>query len=781
MAPIKRKSPVGIQGLKAIRIDGCFTGTIKAVHIACLSLAAVLLSACSTTKYVPDGEYLLSKVKIKVEDSTDTQAMKDIHKVSPYAYNTYVRQKPNARWFSLYKLPLATYSLSGADTTRWINRTLRSMGESPVLFDSLSALQTCGDLEQQLRNEGFLKAKVDMTVSRHGRKKKDVTYHLHPGMPYTIGRLSYVIADAGIAKILSADSTRRLLREGMTFNVATLDAERKRIATLLTDSGYYRFHKEYITYRAISPGLSTGDDSGDHRLIDLTLHLSPSLSPHSEGTSEAHKRYWMRRIDYSSGNPQDSVIHLRRHVLTECTHLAEGDHYRSSGLQNTYNHFGRLQAVKYTNITLTPEGDSLDCHIQIQTNKPSTISFQPEGTNTAGDLGAAVTLTYQNRNLFRGSEVLSVELRGAYEAIRGLEGYSNQDFLEYSVGAKLQFPRFLMPFVYHDLRRIANTTSEVSLLYDLQDRPEFHRRLVSATWRYRWSFPHRHDRFQLDMLDLNYVFMPWISDTFRREYLDNDNSRNAILRYNYEDLFITKIGFGYTYSRGGTALRTNIETSGNVLLLGAKTFGAEKDRNGHYRLFNIAFAQYAKADLDLSHTIRLDRDNQLVLHVGLGIAYPYGNSTVLPFEKRYFSGGANSVRGWTVRTLGPGRYKERDGRINFINQTGDMKLDLNAELRSRLFWKFSGAAFIDAGNIWTLRSYESQPGGQFRPSELLDQMAASYGVGLRLNFDFFILRFDLGMKAINPAFETENEEHFPIIHPRFSRDYAFHFAVGMPF
>ena len=729
---------------------------MKVVRLICLSLIILFLSACSTTKYVPDGEYLLSSVKIKTGEQVDR------HLVSPYTYQTYVRQKPNARWFSLYKLPLATYSLSGADTTKWINRTLRSMGELPVLFDSLSALQTCADLEQQLRNEGFLQAKVDMTVKQKGRKKKSVTYHLYPGTPYTIGRLRYNIADTAIATILATDSTRRLLREGMIFNVATLDEERKRITTLLTDSGYYRFHKEYITYLA---------DTSAQKKIDLTLQLN----------ADAHRRYWMRHIDYSGGNPLDSVIHLRRHVLTECTHLNENDHYRSSALQNTYNHFGRLQAVKYTNITLTPEGDSLDCHIQIQTNKPSTISFQPEGTNTAGDLGAAATLTYQNRNLFRGSEVLSVELRGAYEAIRGLEGYSNQDFMEYSVGAKLQFPRFLMPFVYHELRRIANTTSEVSLLYDLQDRPEFHRRLVSATWRYRWSFPHRHDRFQLDMLDLNYVFMPWISDTFKREYLDNDNSRNAILRYNYEDLFITKIGFGYTYSRGGTALKTNIETSGNVLLLGAKTFGADKDKNGHYRLFNIAFAQYAKVDLDLSHAVRLDRDNQLVLHVGLGIAYPYGNSTVLPFEKRYFAGGANSVRGWAVRTLGPGRYKERDGRINFINQTGDMKLDLNAELRSRLFWKFSGAVFIDAGNIWTLRSYESQPGGQFHLSELLDQLAASYGLGLRLNFDFFILRFDLGMKAINPAYKTEQEEHFPIIHPRFSRDYAFHFAVGLPF
>ena len=730
----------------------------------------LLLCSCSSTKYVPDGEHLLSSVSIKnMERDAD---------VSTSQLRAYIRQKPNARWFSLVKLPLATYSLSGRDSSRWVNRTLRAMGEAPVLFDSLLARRTCADLEQQLRNEGFLQAQADMTVRRHGRKKKSVTYELHPGKPYTISRLHYVFADTAIASMLAADSTRRLLHEGMTFNVATLDAERKRITTLLTDSGYYRFHKEYITFHA--------DTTAGTRQIDLTLHLAPLSYGQTQEpgpTVLPHRRYWIRDINYSSGNPNDQRIHLRSHVLTECTHIEESDHYRSSALQNTYNHFGRLQVVKYTNISLLPvEGtDSLDCHIQLQTNKPSTLSFQPEGTNTAGDLGAAATLTYQNRNLFHGSEMFSVELRGAYEAIRGLEGYSNQDFLEYSVGAKLQFPRFLMPFVYHELRRIANATSEVSVLYDLQNRPEFHRRLLSATWRYRWSFPNRHDRYQLDLLDLNYVFMPWISDTFKREYLDNDNSRNAILRYNYQDLFITKIGFGYTWSRGGTALKANIETSGNMLQLASKAFAAEKDGNGHYRLFNIAFAQYVKGDLDLSHTLRIDRDNQLVLHLSLGIAYPYGNSTVLPFEKRYFSGGANSVRGWTVRTLGPGRYKERDGRINFINQTGDMKLDLNAELRSRLFWKFSGAAFIDAGNIWTLREYEEQPGGQFRPSELLKQIAVSYGMGLRLNFDYFILRFDLGMKAVNPAFETEQEEHYPIIHPRFSRDYAFHFAVGMPF
>ena len=727
--------------------------------------AMVFFSSCSSTKYVPKDQYLLKSVKVKSESN--------YHDINTLALRNYVRQMPNSRWFSLYKLPLAVYSLSGRDSTKWINRTLKSMGEAPVVFDSLSSVQTCADLAQQLKNEGFLDAQVRLQVSTKGRKAK-VEYLLQPGEPYFVDSIGYAIQDTTIARILSRQgASASLLYKGMKFDVSKLDAERKRISTLLSDSGYYRFHKDYITYQA--------DSISHSRLINLTLHLAPYQLPNEEYVP--HTRYWMRHINYGSGSPGDNQIHLRQHVLQECTHLHSGSPYSASGLQNTYNHFGRLQAVKYTNITFkqVPDADSLDCQILLQNNKPSTLSFQPEGTNTAGDLGAAASLTYQNRNLFRGSEVLSVQLRGAYEAIRGLEGYSNQNFVEYSAEAKLQFPRFISPFVNRRIRRLVNATSEVSLLYDMQDRPEFHRRLLSAAWRYKWSFPHRKDKFQVDVLDLNYVFMPWISETFHNEYLRNDNNRNAILRYNYEDLFITKIGFGYSITKGNTAFKSNIETSGNLLSLASRMWNAKKDELGHYQVFNIAFAQYVKCDLDLSHVLMIDKNNQLVFHAGLGVAYPYGNSTVMPFEKRYFSGGANSVRGWTVRSLGPGQYKEQDGRINFINQTGDMKLDLNAEYRTYLFWKFNGALFVDAGNIWTIRQYDEQPGGQFSFKDFPRQLAVSYGLGLRLNFDYFILRFDLGMKAVNPAYEAEDDEHYPVLHPNFKRDYAFHFAVGMPF
>jgi len=726
-------------------------------------LGAVLFCACSETKYVPEGDYLLDKVKVKSDPPTKG--------INPSDMKAYVRQVGNSRWFSAVKIPLATYSLSGRDTTKWINRMLRSIGEAPVLYDSASTRRSMADLQMQLVNMGYLRASVDaMTKSK--KKKVDVTYFLHPGQPYYIRHVDYVVQDSAIASHLRLDlEQNRQLKQGMLFSVANLDGERKRITQLLNNLGYYRFNKEYISFEADSVGKQD---------IDVVLILRKQRL--SNGQEAPHQRYHVRNVVFESGDREDSVIHLRQGVLRRNTYVKEGDYYSADDLQNTYNHFGRLGAVRYTNITWKEQPDSnlLDCQIQVSTNKPSTISFQPEGTNTAGDLGFAASLTYQNRNLFRGSENLSIELRGAYEAIKGLEGYSNHNFLEYSLGTKLTFPSFIAPFLSSGFRRRVNATSQVSLLYDLQNRPEFHRRVFSVGWRYRWNDPRHHDTYRLDLLDLNYISMPWISDTFKKEYLDNTTSRNAILRYNYENLFIMKFGVGYAYNNGIIAIKANAETAGNLLGLMAKSFGFHRDNDGRYTFLDVAYAQYLKVDLDVTRTINFDYYNQLVFHAGLGIAYPYGNSTILPFEKRYFSGGANSVRGWSVRSLGPGKYISRDGRIDFINQTGDMKLDFNVEYRAHLFWKLGMALFADAGNIWTLRNYDEQPGGQFKFTQFLKQMAVSYGLGFRFNFDYFVLRFDMGMKAINPAYE-EGDDRFPIVHPKLSRDFAFHFAVGLPF
>lgn len=700
----------------------------------------LLTTACSTGKYVQEGEYILDKVAV-VSDQSDYNA-------SPLSQ--YVRQKEKPKLFSLFRNPFS---------------------RKPVIYDTLQARLSCQDLMTAMQNEGYMNAGVSLYTETKGKKLK-ATYLLHPGQPFLIGKVNYDIQDEGILQLLHLDQpANQQIKPGMRFTVETLDNERKRIASLLSDNGYFRFNKDFIHF--------TADTIMGRKDIALTLQLR-KYKPNNNSPEVDHTRYLIRDVLFQS-NDSDR-IHLRKQVLLNATAIKEGRPYDASALQRTYNNFARLQAVKYTNIKFAevPDTNLLDCHIQISTNKPSTISFQPEGTNTAGDLGAAASITYTNRNLFHGSEQLSIEFRGAYEAITGLEGYQDQNYTEFSVETKLVFPRFLAPFLSKSFRRRQTASSEWAVSWDFQNRPEFHRRVFSSAWRYRWSEPKHHLNYRFDLLDLNYVYMPWISSTFKRDYLDNAENRNAILRYNYEDIFIMKTGFTVSYTDGVDAVRANFESAGNLLNGVSKGFGFKTNSQGQHTLFNIAYAQYVKFDFDYTHLFQFDKRNALALHAGLGVAYPYGNSTVLPFEKRYFSGGANSVRGWSVRELGPGKFKGTDGRIDFINQTGDVKLDLNAEYRSSLFWKLQGALFIDAGNIWTLRNYAEQPGGQFKFTEFYKQIAASYGMGLRLNFDYFILRFDVGMKAINPAYESE-KEHWSIIHPKLSRDFDFHFAVGLPF
>lgn len=724
-----------------------------------ITLVATALTGCSTSKFVPEDRYLLDAVQVRT-DSKELDAAQ---------FGQYVRQKGNSHWFSLFKIPLGTYSLAGRDSTKWLNRTLRHIGEEPVVYDSLEAARSCADLRLAMQNMGYMNSYVDFETQVRGRKLKAI-YTLHPGDPYRISSFRYDIPDSAVAQVLAPVFGTRDQQVGEVFTVSSLDNLRKRIATVLNDSGFYRFHKDFVTYTADSLQGTQG--------VNLVCRILP-YRENSSAPPMPHPRYRVRSIHYRSGDGYD--LPLRRSVLAENTVVKAGEWFSASDLQRTYNNFARLGAVRYTNITFREDTlHNLDTDIRLSMRKPNTIAFQPEGTNTAGDFGAAATLTYQNRNLFRGSELLSIELRGAFEAIKGLEGYERGDYEEYGVEARFQMPRLMAPFLSRKGRRGSTASTELSVAWNLQNRPEFHRRVFSAGLKYRWPTRDGRVQYKLDVLDLSYVYMPWISATFKHDYLDSVSNRNAILRYNYEDLFIMKAGFGLTYNAGDRVIRASVETAGNLLSGFSQIFRFKQNSHGQRQFFNIAYAQYAKFDFEYTRLLRFSAHNTLALHGHLGVAWPYGNSTVLPFEKRYFSGGANSVRGWSVRELGPGKYRGRDGRIDFINQTGDMRLDLNFEYRTHLFWKFDGAAFVDAGNIWTLRSYPEQPGGQFQLDTFFKQNAVSYGLGLRLNFGYFILRLDGAMKAINPAYD-DHKDHYPIFHPRWGRDFAFHFAVGMPF
>lgn len=736
-------------------------------HLLLLVLSALLLTGCSVTRFIPEGDYLLDDVSIRSTDKTYT----------PSGVSGYVRQHPNSKWFSVIKVPMSPYLLSGRDSTKRINRFLRRIGEKPVIYDSLLAERTRTDMEKVVRNKGYLNAEVALNTRTRSRRRIRISYDITPHDRYHVDSIHIHVADSLVDSVLAVAHTNSLLHPGMPFDMNVLDSERGRINKALRNHGYFLFNKNFVRYEA------------DTTLADHGVNLDLFIEPFTGG--KQHPRYSLSDVSYQFDERSGSMI--RPKVLYERTAIMPGGYYSENDVQRTYSNLSQLGAVLSTNINMqVDEVDStrLNTMITVVSNKPHGLNAELEGTNSAGDLGAALSLSYQNRNLFHGSERLSAKVRGAFEAIKGLEGYDDQNYIEYSAELSLAFPDFKMPFLSESFRRNTRTTSEISLQYDSQDRPEFHRRVVTGAWRYRW---YRDSKMQhrIDLLDLNYVFMPWISETFKRDYLDDPSSRNAILRYNYENLFIMKWGYmlqynsqpltgaSGNYGSNAYSIRFAVESSGNFLYGITNALGSAKNKEGQYTLLNIAYAEYVKGDFDFAKSFRFDQRNSLAVHIGLGVAYPYGNSTILPYEKRYFSGGANSVRGWSVRGLGPGSYMGTDGRIDFINQTGDIKLDMNAEYRSHVFWKVDGALFVDAGNIWTMRNYEDQPGGQFRLNTFWRQIAVAYGLGLRLNFDYFILRLDGGMKAIHPAYT--GAKHYPIIHPNFKRDFSIHFAVGLPF
>ena len=754
-----------------------------------------LFTSCSVNKFIPEEHYLLDEVHI----------VSDTEEVQPSMFTSYLRQNPNAKWFNLVKVPMHIYCLSGKDSTTSFNRFLRKLGDAPVIYDANVTQKSQKEIEKAVRNMGYMRAKVELDTEIKKNRMK-LNYRIKAGRPYIIKHIAYNIDDMTINDFIEKDLAQSYLRAGMPFDVVALDNERNRITKLLQNNGYYKFNKDFIVYQA--------DTVRNTFQVDLTMKLLP-FQLKKEDVPTKHRQYTIRNVNFLTEdnliNPDNyytgyqslqheglqifyqDKLYLRPNTLANFNHIRPKELYSEQDVQNTYTSMGRLRALKYTNIRfdeiLDNDSAQLDANVLLTKGKNQSLSFEIEGTNSAGDLGAAASMTFQHRNVFKGSETFTMKVRGAYEAITGLqEGYENDDYKEYGVEASLNFPEFKFPFLSSDFKRKIRATSEVGLSFNSQNRPEFTRTLASAKWGYRWV-DRKSSQHRFDLLDVNYIYVPWKSENFKN-YLENLTDRNSILIKSYEDQLIVRMGYTYTYNsandktrtstnRNSYSIRMNLEEAGNLLYLGSKAIHSAPKENKGYMIANIPFAQYIKGDFDFAHNWNIDERNSLVFHIGMGVAYPYGNSQVLPFEKRYFSGGPNSVRGWSVRSLGPGSYKGTEGNMNYINHSGDIKLDVNLEYRTHLFWKFNGAAFIDAGNIWNIRDYEGQEEGTFRFNRFYKQLAVAYGLGLRFDLDYLIIRFDGGMKAINPM--RTGKDKYPFLRPKFNRDFAFHFAVGYPF
>ncbi|KAA6349158.1 Outer membrane protein assembly factor BamA [termite gut metagenome] len=763
----------------------------NAVFYLLFLIAVFLITSCSTTKFVPEGSYLLDKMEIQTDNK----------RIKPSALKNYIRQKPNSKWLGMTKFRLHIYNISGRDSIRWYNKIFRRIGAAPVIYNEVEAANSAEEITKAMQNIGYLNTSIK-SITETKKKKIKLLYQITSGNPYSIRTLTYDIADAAIAGYITGDSLATLLKKGMVFDVNLLDAERRRITNLLVNNGYYKFHKDYITYKA--------DIDNDYS-IDLTLQLRSYVNE-EDTISGPYRQYLINKVsfiaDYDMSQSSegrftginDSIrydsypiyfknkLYLHPKTLIDNTEIQPGHLYREQDIQRTYTYLGRLPALKYTNIHFVEAADTskLDCYVMLTKSKHQSVSVELEGTNSAGDFGAATSLSFQHRNLFHGSESFLLKFRSAYEAISGLQqGYNNDNYIEYGVETNVNFPNFLFPLLPSSIKQKIKATTEFGLQYNYQLRPEFSRTVASASWSYKWTRPRT--QYRIDLLDVNYLYMPWKSDKFVEDYLTDGG--NYMIEYNYKNRLIVRTGYMYNYnSMGGSlvnntivdnsySIRINVESAGNTLLLFSRMVKLHKNKDGEYSILNIPFAQYVKADFDYVRDIVIAPGKSLAFHFATGVAVPYGNASVIPFEKQYFSGGANSVRGWLVRGLGPGSYS---GNGKYLNQFGEIKLDANIEYRNKLFWKFKGAIFIDAGNIWTIHEYENQPGGVFKFDKFYKQIAVAYGLGLRFDFDFFVLRLDGGMKAINPVYML-GKDRYPIIHPNFGRDFALHFAVGYPF
>ena len=764
-----------------------------------MAIVPIVLS-CASTKHVPDGELLLDKVKINI---LDKQNAKDINKQE---LTNYLRQTENHKVLGGLKLQLAIYNMSGKDSANWFNKWIRRVGAPPVIYDSTLTMASESQLQRALTNKGFLKNEVTSEVKINPKKKKaEVAYNITLNEPYVIRSITYDIANDSLRQLILGDTTDFPIKCSSALDHKKLDTEREMIVQRLRNNGYYAFNKNYITFVA--------DTAAGSREVDLTLSLSDKTQdlPHMPHI-DTHRQFYVRDVifvtSYDAVTMQEGVYgdietyngitvlygddhYIAKEILDENCFIRPGSVYNASDIDRTYKALGRLGIIKYINIDMKAVGEIdgelwVDAYVLLNRDKSQTISFSLEGTNSEGDLGFGIGADYQHRNIFKGSELLNVKFKASYESLSGdLSGLINDNYSEYSGDVGITFPKFKMPFLRESFKRRIQASTEFMTSFNYQERPEYTRIIAGAGWKYIWSERNNQMRHTFNLIDVSYVYLPKSKSNFL------DSITNPLLRYSYENHLIMRMGYTfYKTNRKATnpfttvlqdniyTIRATAETAGNVLYGISHLIGQKREDDDSYKVFGTRYSQYVKLDGDFAITHYFNERSSLAFHAGFGIAVPYGNSTVLPFEKRFYSGGANSVRGWGVRTLGPGSFDGKKAQNSFIYQCGDIRLDLNLEYRCKLFWVLELGAFIDCGNVWTIKEYENQPGGVFKVNKFLEQLALSYGLGLRMDFTYFLVRFDVGMKAHNPA---SGQEHWPLLSPNLKRDAEIHFSVGYPF
>jgi outer membrane protein assembly factor BamA len=655
--------------------------------------------------------------------------------------------------------------------------------------------QSLNELSIEMKNLGYLNSRVHAVVDTTGQKIS-VDYHIHEGIPYRIRNYAINLPNEQMDSLALGISNRGktpAIKPETIFDMSVLEQEMNRVSTILRNRGYYDLTVDNLHYLV--------DTSLCSNQADLTLIMKDSTLT---------KVYRVEKVKVFSGydltnseryRVSDSLVNkgieiyynrlhfLRPNVIADKVAVRPGRPFRERAGETTYNLFQTLNSVGRVSVDYKqgnyPDSTLLDCEIYLTPGDIHSLQTGFDGTNQAGDLGLALDITYGHRNLFNGSELFNLRMKGAYEFVSGESKNNslNHNFYEFSITPSLTFPKIHLPYAERFIQDKYNAQTRYSLGLDIQQRPEYTRDFFNFSWQFRWSSRNNILTHTVSLLDVNYIAMPWKSDGFQH-YLDAEI--DPLTKYSYENVFTAGSNYSLIYTNANSGkvrqhlytVRFNFESSGNALSGIFSLAGVKKNEAGQYKIMGNPFAQYLKMDIGYSETVQLKPSNGLAFHTALGVAYPYKNAQILPFEKRYFAGGPNSVRGWHTRYLGPGSFNTGTPG-DPTTHVGDISFIASAEYRYKVLNWLEPAVFADCGNIWTIRDYASQPGGLFRWDSFYKELALGMGVGLRFDFSFLIFRLDAGTRVYDPACPAGNR--FVLFKDNLWHNSAAYIAIGYPF
>ncbi len=724
-------------------------------RIATAVMAFACLISCSTTKVLQDNEYRLAKNEIEI--------LNDKH-FNPNQLQAYLKQKPNSYFIFGWNPFLNVYNWQNGKGKGW-DKFVTKIGVAPVVYEAEQVDNSILNLENRLEYLGYFDSKVESRISVK-RKKVNVTYEVTLGKRYPIKQLSITLPEGGeFSEAFLKDTSAMTVKVGDFLSESALEAETERSSADMRNKGFYTFNKNYYFFEADT---LTCPDSA-------LLHLTVNEYTRNETAKEAEPIRKFYFNDVSITYPK--TLKIKDKVLKELNTIIPGAPYSSDIVNQTYSRLASLRVFNSVNIGMSKADTNLvDCSISLSQSKLQGFKVNLEGsTNSSGLLGVSPQLSYYHKNIFRGGEWLNLSFMGNFQFKFNDSVRSN----EFGVSAGLSFPKFFpLPYRYF---KGAIPRTDINLSYNYQDRPEYTRNIISTSYGYNGRVG---DRFyyQAYPLQLNIVRLFNLDPDFYKT-LAND----PFLRYAYQDHFDLGSGMTLYYTTDAASIPTEsffytrfqFDIAGNMLSLFKPLM--KRDQDGFATIWNTPYSQFVRSEITLGRTWIFGRNGGQAIATRLlaGAGYAYGNSSALPFEKHFYGGGSNSLRGWQARTVGPG-LSPMDTSFVIPNQTGDMKLEANIEYRFNMFWKVAGAVFVDAGNVWTLKDDGTQAGKEsmLRWDTFGESIAANWGVGLRLNFGFMLIRLDLGLKVHDPAREIKwvGPDQW------FKRDgYALHFGVGYPF